>query len=310
MKKWFELSLRSFGQVMFQNNLLAGLFFLIGIFWAAISANEMSVAWGALVGGLVANLTALPLKADRQNIQQGLYGYNGILIGIAVMIFFNASPLVWGLLVLGSIASAWMTLILLEKFKATLKIPALTFPFVLITWIIFFIILKTDPSILNSSHHPPVISTTNFELYLHRFLNSFSQVFLLQNSTTGSLFIFALLLGSFASMGLALFGVLLALGAAIIFGVDFHSLDTGLCGYNSALTAIALGSVFFKPSLTSAAYAFVGVGLTIVIHSLLSFLLATVGLPVLTAPFIFSTWIVLFCSQMWTKRSARLSSLS
>ena len=41
---FIDVCLRGAGQVMFQNNPLTGLFFLVGIFWGAYSAHMISVA--------------------------------------------------------------------------------------------------------------------------------------------------------------------------------------------------------------------------------------------------------------------------
>ena len=42
--------LKGVGQVMFQNNALTGLLFLIGIFWGAFEEGLPHVAWGAEIG--------------------------------------------------------------------------------------------------------------------------------------------------------------------------------------------------------------------------------------------------------------------
>ncbi len=71
--------LRGVGQVMFQNNALTGILFLL-----AILVNSRMPAiyalYGSLLGSLFALLLALPLTA----INIGLFGYNAVLCGIAL----------------------------------------------------------------------------------------------------------------------------------------------------------------------------------------------------------------------------------
>ena len=102
---FIDVCLRGAGQVMFQNNPLTGLFFLVGIFWGAYSAHMISVGIGAVLGTIMGTLTAYALRAPRENINMGLHGYNGILVGCALPTFFAATPLLWGYIVAGSIFS-------------------------------------------------------------------------------------------------------------------------------------------------------------------------------------------------------------
>ena len=98
---FIDVCLRGAGQVMFQNNPLTGLFFLVGIFWGAYSAHMISVGIGAVLGTIMGTLTAYALRAPRENINMGLHGYNGILVGCALPTFFAATPLLWGYIVAG-----------------------------------------------------------------------------------------------------------------------------------------------------------------------------------------------------------------
>ena len=89
---FIDVCLRGAGQVMFQNSPLTGVFFFIGIFWGAYSAHMISVGIGAVIGTVVGTLTAYALKAPKENINIGLHGYNGILVGCALPTFFALRP--------------------------------------------------------------------------------------------------------------------------------------------------------------------------------------------------------------------------
>jgi len=92
--------MRGVGQVMFQNNPITGLLFLFGIF---INSNKNALS--ALLGLVVASLAAYLLGADRTLIRNGLFGFNGVLTGIALSVFLEWDWHVAVYIVLGAIVS-------------------------------------------------------------------------------------------------------------------------------------------------------------------------------------------------------------
>ncbi|CAJ0557251.1 unnamed protein product, partial [Mesorhabditis spiculigera] len=59
--RFIDTNLKGSGQVMFQGNALTGLLFLVGIFWGAIAADTITVAIGAVVGLVVSTVTGMML---------------------------------------------------------------------------------------------------------------------------------------------------------------------------------------------------------------------------------------------------------
>ena len=133
--KFLDANLRGAAQVMLQNNPLTGLLFLAGLAWGAVSAGMSQVAIGALVGLVVATGTATYIGVDDPSLRSGLYGYNGVLIGVALPTFLKANPLLWAYLVFGAAVSVVVMLAIANLVK-TWGISALTSPFVLTTWIL------------------------------------------------------------------------------------------------------------------------------------------------------------------------------
>lgn len=93
---------------MFQNNVWAGLFFIIGIFWGSYEDARGIVAWGALVGLLVSTITGYLLPLPKEEGRDGLWGFNGILVGGAFATFLGNTWQMWVALVLGAALSVWM----------------------------------------------------------------------------------------------------------------------------------------------------------------------------------------------------------
>lgn len=133
--KLIDVTLRAYARVMFQNNSLTGLLFFIAIFIGAYDEGHSTIAYGSVLGTVVATLTSLTVN-DRKSWQAGLYSYNGCLVGVALLVFLEMNPLAWGCIIPSSIISVVSTISIANILK-TWKISVLTAPF-FITWIILF----------------------------------------------------------------------------------------------------------------------------------------------------------------------------
>lgn len=74
------LFLNGFGQIMFQQSALTGIFFFIGI-----CTNSWFMASGGILGALSGVITARFLAFKSDDILQGVYGFNGALVGVALI---------------------------------------------------------------------------------------------------------------------------------------------------------------------------------------------------------------------------------
>ena len=74
-----------------------------------------------------ATLTALWLRVERPALNAGLYGYNGVLVGLALATFIAPGPLLWVYVVLGAAVSVVATLGTANALKP-FGVAALTFP--------------------------------------------------------------------------------------------------------------------------------------------------------------------------------------
>lgn len=109
------------GQVMFQANTLTGLIFLI-----AIAVNNFKSTALAALGTSLGLVAALLLMWPLEQLATGLYGYNAVLAAISIPL---VSQRLW-LLIAGILLS-----IIFMHVMLMWQLPALTFPFVLATWL-------------------------------------------------------------------------------------------------------------------------------------------------------------------------------
>ena len=294
------ICLRGAGQVMFQGNALTGLLFLAGIFWGAWQAGMPAVGIGAVAGLLFGTLTAYALGVAKGDINIGLHGYNGILVGCALPTFMAPTPLLWLYIVAGSIFSTIVMLAVANVFK-TWKVAAMTGPFVFTSWFLMLAAYNFGHFTITGLPHPGLPAAgahiPTFELGLIQFckasLTGVSQVFLINNWITGVIFLIALAVSSIPAAVFALGGSMLAVGTALLVGADTASVMAGLYQFSAVLTCIGLGSTFYKPNPKVIVYAVVGTIFTVIAQGALNVPLNAIGLPTLTFPFVIAAWLFL-----------------
>ena len=111
-----------FGQVMFQASIITGI-----IFFIAILINSRMSAIYAFIGSFIGMLLALGLSFPLNLVNMGIFGFNGVLCGIA---FADNKRYSWLYVIISIIAS-----VLIIYGMTNLNIIALTAPFVFAAWI-------------------------------------------------------------------------------------------------------------------------------------------------------------------------------
>ena len=301
--RFLDINLRGIGQVMFQNNPLSGALFLAAIAWGSYAAGAPQVAIAGVLAVVVATLTAQWLRVDRESLHSGLYGYNAILVGLALATFLAPSPLLWVYVVLGAAVSVVVMLATANVVKPWGG--ALTFPFVLTTWLL--LLATYGFSGLAGTALPAGNVVTAFQPYeasplklfdlVQGVLQSISQVFLKGSGVAALLLLVGLAVNSFAAAAFALAGAILAVLTAHLFGAESDMITGGLLGFSPVLTAIALGTVFYQPSWRVAAYTAAGTIFTVIAQAALNVALTPFAIPALTAPFVLVTWLFLLPRQ-------------
>ena len=87
---------------MFRDNPLTGLLFLAAIAWGSFAAGAREVLVAGVIAVVIATLTALWLRVESLPLNAGLYGYNGVLVGLALATFVAPGALLWAYVILGA----------------------------------------------------------------------------------------------------------------------------------------------------------------------------------------------------------------
>lgn len=296
---FIDINLRGAGQVFFQNDPLTGFIILAAIFWAGGSSGSVSVACGAVVGLTVASLTAILLRADPLSLKQGLFSFNGVLVGAALPTFLARQPLMWACLVIGAAVSTVTTLAIANIAK-NWGVPGSTAPFVFTTWLLLLAAYSLA-RIPIAGVPAPGLPVPRFTTETHLsagvlasiLAKSVSQVYLVENVVTGILFVVAIAINSLRSAMFAEVGSIVGLMVAAAFGASGNAIHAGLYGFCAVLTAMAVGAVFNPPSLRATVYAIVAAIFTVLVQAAFNTALSPVGIPALTFPYVLTMWIFL-----------------
>lgn len=276
--------LKSVGQVFFQEHTLTGALILLGIGLTSISSMLY-----CLLATFVGVIAARMLRYERKSIEQGLYGFNSALVGLAMILFFEPTPLSISVLVLGSVASTALA----HLFNTRLWGKGYTFPFIAVVWAI----LAISPLIgLEPTTASPITYPDSFQISWVAFLGFGQVMFQGYGVVAGLLFFVAVRSSSRDAAFSALIGLIVGLLALLLPGVEVWQMNAGLYGYNAILSAMALASSSGRGVVRAT------IGATVA--TLLQYAGLRLGLPTLTAPFVFSVWLVQLSEQFIFKKSS------
>jgi urea transporter len=243
-----ESAFRGAGQVVFCNNPLSGALILAALFWA----DPTIAAFGLLATTVAATAIGFFVLEARphQQSREGLFGYNALLVGLAMATFSAPStPGAW--LVVPVVITAAVSAMLLpsvSRLLGTWKVSAMTLPFNIACLIWFSATLSSanfDTTIkvaLQTGHvssQPPIDGAELAKAFLHRHFSNFPLC------TVGEWCPDAACHWPVQCPS-GLHGVVWLmhrLVAALAFGCSHDQVYAGLYGYNSSLGAMAVGGV-------------------------------------------------------------------
>ena len=268
--------LKGLGQIMLQENPVTGFLFLVGIFYGSLTMGA-----AALLATVCGTATALLLKYDKSEIEQGLYGFSAALVGVAVLLFLKPLLLSWVLIIIGSSLATIM-----QHFFIKRNIPVFTLPFVLVTWAVILLSRSYFTEIMSE----PSSATASTINYLTVGFKGYGQVIFQDNLVTGLLFFIAVFISSPIAALYGLAGGIVSAMIALQFSVPISEISIGLFSYNAVLCAIVFAGTQIKD------------GIWVLISVLLSFIvslfMAKYHLIPLTFPFVLASFITLLLKGM------------
>lgn len=286
-------TLRGIGQIFLLNNALSGLLIVIGI-----AVENFSQSFVILLAAWLAQWTAStnPCFAD-SNRQSGLYSFSPALVGVALWVFFKPSLILWLLLVVGSILAAGLQALFIKR-----NIPVYTLPFILITWLLYFLIQHYSLALpVLSSDSQNIYSSAPTGIFIPA-LKSYGQVIFQNSWWSGLFFAIAIFIHSPKAFIYSVIGLTTSLYLATHLQYPQNAFNLGLCGYNSVLTSLAL---YYSQERFKTFWVVLGSLIAFFIYNLftqyspISTSFLNVG-GVLTLPFVLGTWVTRWIISWFT----------
>ncbi|KAJ3603597.1 hypothetical protein NHX12_028342 [Muraenolepis orangiensis] len=300
--------LRGAAQVMFVNNPMSGL-----VIFGGLVVQSYWLALNGFVGTLFATLSALLLRQSRGAIAAGLYGYNGILVGLLMAVFSAAGDWYWWLLLPNAFMSAMCPVVssALASINSRWDLPMFTLPFNIL------VCLHMVATGHFNNYFPQVLiqprtsqpNITWEEIDLAKLFMSVpvgvGQVYGCENPWTGGMFIVSLFLSSPITCAHAVLGSAVGMVSGLALAAPFADIYFGLWGYNCVLACIAIGGMFYALTWQVHLLAISCALFCAYLGAAIANIMANFGLPACTWPFCLSALTFL----LLTTEAARIFKL-
>jgi urea transporter len=217
-----------------------------------------------LLAVMVTNIAAILMGYNKQKISQGLYGFNSLLVGLGLGVFYRPDPEFFVVLIFASLLTFFLT-IWFEGFFGKYGLPYLSWSFLIVLWLVmlstrqFTSLHLSERGIyqLNELYGWGGMFLVNVHLWL-RDIPVHESVIIYFRSLGAILFQYHLFAGICVVAGLVIYSriaFLLSLTGFYtaylyyhIIGIGITELNYGFIGFNFILTAIAIGGFFVVPS--------------------------------------------------------------
>jgi len=237
------------------------------VFLIVISFFDYGAGIGGLLAVLVANTLAWGLGYNKYLVRTGFYGYNALLVGLGVGLFYQPSIEVYVLISIAAILTFFITIVF-QGILGKYGLPFLSIPFLFGIWIVA--LSGGDLSALNISERGIFtynelysIGGQNFVIlydfletnisnsFIRIYFHSLGAIFFQTHLLAGIIIAIGLLIYSRISFVLSLLGFTTAYLFYSFVGIEFNSLGYTFIGFNYILTAIALGGYYLVPGRVS-----------------------------------------------------------
>lgn len=253
--------LNSYSQVFFSTSKM------LAVFLVLISFFDYGAGIGGLVAVLVANGLARGLGYNSYYLRSGLYGFNALLVGLGVGLFYEPSVEVYVLIAVTAMACFFLTVVF-QGVLGKYGLPFLSVPFLFTIWVVA--LSSNSLSALNLSERGIFIYNELYSIggklfvdfydflersidssFIRIYFHSLGAIFFQTHLLAGIIIAIGLLIYSRITFTLAFLGY----GTAYLFyrlvGIEFDSLGYTFIGFNYILTAIALGGYYLLPGRVS-----------------------------------------------------------
>jgi len=309
----------SYGQVFFSDQRLFALILMVVTFFD-LHAGAMG-----LLSVITTNLIGFLLGFDRRVIARGVFGFNSLLVGLGLGIYFKPDLLLVFLIIVAAI----LTLLIAVSLQGVIgkyALPFLSVPFLLSIWIMtlstkeFTALGISERGIFTFNDLYTVGGDPLVRIYdwwnglrlprsLRIYFISLGAILFQFNLLSGILIAAGLLLFSRISFSLSLIGFYIAYLFYDVIGANISELSYSYIGFNYILTSIAVGGFFIIPSKRSYLWVILLIPIVAMVTITLSRIFALFSLPVYSLPFNLVVLLFLYALKFRIKPSTHLAEV-
>ncbi|MCK4638522.1 MAG: urea transporter, partial [Bacteroidales bacterium] len=296
--------LNSYSQVFFSNSSRFAVILII------VSFFDLFAGISGLIAVIVSNTVAYLVGFNRFNIKSGYYGFNSLLVGLGLGVFYQPGFEFFALLLFVSLFTLFVT-IMLEGIIGKYGLPYLSISFLIGIWVItlasreFTSLTISDRGIYNLNEMYMLGGFTMVKIYewfnnlnLHEsitiYFRSLGAIFFQYHLFAGILIAVGILIYSRIAFLLSLVGFFSAYLFYQFIGADIGELNYCYIGFNYILTAIAIGGFFIVPSRYSFLWVILLTPLISIMITSTSALFSILQLSIFSLPFNFIVLMFLY----------------
>lgn len=285
----------SYTQIFFAKNRVMGILIIL------VTMFDLHAGISGLVAVLTANIAAYLIGFNRQQITNGLYGFNALLVGLGLGVYFQPNISFFIILIFISLLTLLLT-VTLEGVLYKYGLPYLSLPFLIAIWVITLSsrqithleLSERGIYTLNEMYALgglPMLrlyesfNALDWALPVKIYFRSLGAIFFQYHLFAGLLIAFGLIIWSRQAF---LFSIIGFAGAYIFYeivGANIDELNYSYIGFNFILTAIAIGGFFVVPSLLSLLWTLITIPILAFLITSGSTILQTFQLSVFSLPF-------------------------
>ncbi|MBC8486463.1 MAG: urea transporter [Bacteroidetes bacterium] len=250
--------LNSYTQIFFSNSKVFGIILLI------VSFFDLNAGISGLIAVLSSNITAYLVGFNRFNIKSGYYGFNSLLVGLGLGIYYQMGMEFLLVLLFASILTLFVT-ILLEGVIGKYGLPFLSLSFLFGIWTVtlasreFTALAISERGIFMANELFSIggyffvgiynwFSNLNLHESIVIYFRSLGAIFFQYHLFAGIVIAIGLLIYSRIAFLLSIIGFFSAYFLYQFVGGNIYELSYSYIGFNFILTAIAVGGFFIVPS--------------------------------------------------------------
>lgn len=292
---FLESLLNSYSQIFFSHHRFFAVILIV------VSFLDLHAGISGLLAVLTANTAAYLIGFSRHNIRSGYYGFNALLVGLGLGIYYQTGLVFLVLLLFVSLLTMLVT-VSLEGVIGKYGLPYLSVPFLLVIWLV--VLAARDFTSLEISERGiytynelfglggfPLVGVYKWLIalkipaFFEIYFRSLGAIFFQYHIIAGVLLAIGLLMYSRIAFLASFIGFSAAYFFYYFVGASISSLSYSYIGFNFVLTAIAIGGYFVIPSWQSFLWVLLLTPLQTFIVNATAVVLEPIQLSVFALPF-------------------------